>query len=178
MAYPFGLKMGMSISEIAGLCEEEPTFIEDDIYYITPLKSHPLFAYYAAYVHPENGLYKIRAISYQIKSNKYGQEIKETFNSIKDKIQLSYGKARLIDECKKTTDNYHLKEEYWFYLLQNGSRKLQAVWNKKNGLEKDLVLITLDASVTQGVYEGTTQLILHYHFKNSYEVEAIENSVF
>ena len=36
-AAPFGLKMGMIIEEIAEQCEEEPSFVKDDIYLIKPM---------------------------------------------------------------------------------------------------------------------------------------------
>jgi len=31
-ALPFGLKMGMNLDEISAECEEEPSFVKDDIY--------------------------------------------------------------------------------------------------------------------------------------------------
>ncbi|MBO6219546.1 MAG: hypothetical protein J6N81_08235, partial [Treponema sp.] len=62
-AAPFGLKMGMTIEEIAAQCEEEPSFVKDDIYLVKPVKSHPLFEYYAVYISEKTGLYQIRAIS-------------------------------------------------------------------------------------------------------------------
>ena len=49
-AAPFGLKMGMTLDEIAAQCEEEPSYLEKDIYIIAPVKKHPLFEYYAVYV--------------------------------------------------------------------------------------------------------------------------------
>ena len=43
-AAPFGLKMGMTIDEISAQCEEEPSFVKDDVYLVKPKKSHPLFS--------------------------------------------------------------------------------------------------------------------------------------
>ena len=43
-AAPFGLKMGMTLDEIAEQCEEEPSFVKDDVYLVKPKKSHPLFS--------------------------------------------------------------------------------------------------------------------------------------
>lgn len=42
-AAPFGLKMGMTIDEIAEHCEEGPAHIEDDIYIIEPVKKTSAF---------------------------------------------------------------------------------------------------------------------------------------
>ena len=42
-AAPFGLKMGMTIEEIAEQCEEELTFVKDDIYLAKPIKKTSTF---------------------------------------------------------------------------------------------------------------------------------------
>ena len=55
-AAPFGLKMGMTIDVIAEQSEEEPSFVKDDIYLIKPIKSHPLFDYYAVYINENERL--------------------------------------------------------------------------------------------------------------------------
>ena len=83
-AAPFGFKMGMTIEEITEQCEEEPSFVKDDIYLAKPIKKHPLFSYYAVYVSEKTGLYQIRAISDSMTCNKYGTEIQNAFNSVKD----------------------------------------------------------------------------------------------
>ena len=44
-AAPFGLKMGMTLDEIAEQCEEEPEYVKDDIYMILPIKKHHGFAH-------------------------------------------------------------------------------------------------------------------------------------
>ena len=50
MASPFGLKMGMSIKEIAKECDGKPEFVKNDAYIIQPKKSHTPSAYYSAFV--------------------------------------------------------------------------------------------------------------------------------
>ena len=74
-AAPFGLKMGMTVEEIAEQCEEEPSYFEDDIYLVKPIKKHPLFSYYVVYVNENTGLYKLLAISDSMTCNDYGTEI-------------------------------------------------------------------------------------------------------
>ena len=54
--------MGMTIEEIAEQCEDEPSFLQDDIYLVTPIKKHPLFTYYAVYVNEGTGLYQIKSM--------------------------------------------------------------------------------------------------------------------
>ena len=177
-AAPFGLKMGMTIDEIAEQCEEEPSFVKDDIYLIKPLKKHPLFEYYAVYVNAKTGLYQIRAISLPIASNKFGTELKDSFNNVKDRIAKTYGKPKIIDRYNNTANSYYQKDEYWFYALREGSRELSAAWGYNSSLADNLDTVALECSVTDGFYEGTGQLILYYYFNNISGVEDEQDSVF
>ena len=79
-AAPFGLKMGMTIDEIAEQCEEEPTFVKDDKYWFQALK---------------DGARQLSAI--------WGKKTKLTDNLVSvaldcaaDTDALSYGKAHLV----------------------------------------------------------------------------------
>ena len=166
-AAPFGLKMGMSIEEIAEQCEEEPAFVNDGVYLIRPVKSHPVFDYYAVYINEKTGLYQIRAISAPIASNKFGTELKNSFNNVKERIAKTYGKPKVNDRYKNTADTYYQKDEYWFYSLREGSRELSAVWGYNSSLADNLDTVALECSVTSGFYEGTGQLILYYYFNKS-----------
>lgn len=177
-AAPFGLKMGMTIDEIGEQCEEEPSFVKDDIYLIKPVKKHPLFEYYAVYVNEKTGLYQIRAISLPIVSNKFGTELKDAFNNVKDRIAKTYGKPKIIDRYNSTADSYYQKDEYWFYALREGSRELSAAWGYNSSLADNLDTVALECSVTDGFYDGTGQLILYYYFNNISGVEDEQDSVF
>lgn len=177
-AAPFGLKMGMTIDEIGEQCEEEPSFVKDDIYLIKPVKKHPLFEYYAVYVNEKTGLYQIRAISLPIASNKFGTELKDAFNNVKDRIAKTYGKPKIIDRYNNTADSYYQKDEYWFYALREGSRELSAAWGYNSSLADNLDTVALECSVTDGFYDGTGQLILYYYFNNISGVEDEQDSVF
>ena len=67
---PFGLKMGMTLSDITKACgNSKPTHIENDAYYVYPVKTHPLFKKYIAYVDDDLGLYCIKAVSDNISTN-------------------------------------------------------------------------------------------------------------
>lgn len=82
-AGPFGLKMGMSLSEVAEACGgETPEYIADDRYIIHPVKSHPLFEGYVAWIGEKNGLYYIKGISREIQATGYGAEIKQDFERL------------------------------------------------------------------------------------------------
>ncbi len=181
-ASPFGLKMGMTIDEIAEQCEEYPSFVKDEIYLVKPIKKHPLFSYYAVYVNEKTGLYQIRAISDSISCNKYGTEIKNAFTSVKDRIAKTYGKPKVNDRYKNTADSYYQKDEYWFYSLREGSRELSAIWGEKTTLIDDLEYIALDCTadyiVEDGYVDEKAHLVLYYYFNNASGVKDEHDSVF
>ena len=172
-AAPFGLKMGMTIEEIAEQCENEPTHIKDDIYLVQPIKSHPVFSHYAVYVNEKTGLYQIRAISDSITTNKYGTELQNTFNNVKDRIAKTYGKPKIIDTLD--SESIFKGNEYWFYTLKEGSRQLSAIWGEKSKLADNLVTVALDCAA-ESYDKG--QLILYYYFNNTNSVEDEQDEVF
>ena len=176
-AAPFGLKMGMTIEEIAEQCEEEPSFVKDDIYFIKPVKKHPLFSYYAVYVSEKTGLYQIRAISDSVTCNNYGTEIQNSFNSIKDRIAKTYGKPRIINKVDPTS--IWKDDKYWFQALKDGARQLSAIWGEKTELADNLISVALDCVADNDIYHyEDAHLVLYYYFTNSTSVEDEQDSVF
>lgn len=177
-ASPFGLKMGMSLEEIAEQCEEEPSFVQDDAYLIKPIKRHPLFSYYAVYVNEKTGLYQIRAISDSVTCNKYGTEIQNAFNSLKDRIAKTYGKPRVVNTIDPSSiwkdDN-----NYWFQALKDGARQLSAVWGEKTELADGLTGVVLDCVADNNIYHyDDAHLVLYYYFNNTAAVEDEQDEVF
>ena len=176
-AAPFGLKMGMTIEEIAEQCEEEPSFAKDDIYFIKPVKKHPLFSYYAVYVNEKTGLYQIRAISDSMTCNDYGTEIQNAFNSVKDRIAKTYGKPRIINKVDPTS--IWKDDKYWFQALKDGARQLSAIWGEKIELADNLISVALDCVADNDIYHyEDAHLVLYYYFTNSTSVEDEQDSVF
>lgn len=177
-AAPFGLAIGMTIDEIAGQCEEAPIFVQNDIYLIKPIKSHPIFEVYAVYVNEKSGLYQIRAASEPITTNKYGTELQNAFNSVKDRIAKTYGKPKINSKIDSNISSLYQNDEYWFYTLREGSRELSAVWGYDAPLADSLAIVVLECSAVNGFYDGTGQLILYYYFNNTNDVEDEQDSVF
>ncbi len=176
-AAPFGLKMGMTIAEIEKQCEGKPVFIQDDIYLVTPIKSHPLFEQYAVFVNKKAGLYKICAVSQAMTVNDYGTELKNAFDNVKDRVAKTYGKPRIIDEIDKRS--IWKGDNYWFTALKEGARVLCAIWGENTQLADDLVIVSLECAQDDrlGSY-GKGILILYYYFKNTSIVEDEQDSVF
>lgn len=177
-AAPFGLKMGMTIDEIAEQCEDEPSFLQDDVYLITPIKRHPLFTYYAVYVNESTGLYQIRAVSDSIQCNQYGTELQNAFNNLKDRIGKTYGKPRINNKVDPNISEYSRDDKHWFMTLKEGSRVLTAIWGEKTDLPDDLFEIGLDCVADSGYLDGKGHLLLYYYFNNALSVEDEQDSVF
>ncbi len=176
---PFGLKMGMSLEEIRKQCEEEPVFAKDDIYIIKPIKKHPLFEYYAVYINANVGLYQIRAISESVFCNKYGTEIQNSFNSVKDRIAKTYGTPKINDKVDSRISSYMQEDEQWFQTLKDGSRVLSAVWNEKTELSDNLTAVVLECLPDSDTFiNSKAHLLLCYYFNNGQSVEDEQDKVF
>ena len=178
-AAPFGLKMGMTIDEIAEQCEEEPSYVKDDIYLVKPIKKHPLFSYYAVYVNEKTGLYQIRAISDSVTCNDYGTEIQNAFNSVKDRIAKTYGKPRIVNKVDSSLSEYMRQDKDWFYNLKNGAQQLSAIWGEKTELADGLVSVALDCVADNSSFHWEdAHLVLYYYFSNAKSVEDEQDDVF
>lgn len=177
-ASPFGLRMGMTVDEIAEECEEGPVLVEKDSYLIKPKKSHPQFVYYAVCVDEDVGLYTIMAMSISITTNKYGTELQDSFNKMKNRISKTYGKPQVKDEIRKDVLSSYKKDDYWFYTLKEGERELSATWEGNSSLADDLEFVTLKCVTVSGFYEGEGCLLLGYRFINAGSVEDEQDSVF
>ncbi len=176
-AAPFGLKMGMTLDQIAEQCEEEPSYVKDDVYLVKPIKKHPLFSYYAVYVNEKTGLYQIRAISDSVTCNKYGTEIQNAFNSVKDRIAKTYGRPKIIN--KLDSNSIWTEDSYWFQALKDGARQLSAIWGEKTELADGLVSVALDCVAdTDAFHYQDAHLVLYYYFNNAGSVEDEQDSVF
>lgn len=170
---PFGLRMGMTLSDITKACgNSKPTHIENDAYYVRPVKTHPLFKYYIAYVDDTLGLYCLKAISDDISTNEYGTEVKDSFSEIKDRITKTYGTPRIVNRLDPSSiwDG----DAYWIRALSDGARTYAAIW--ESNLKDDLVYVSISASAK--AYPKTGWITLEYHFSNKGDVEDSQDDVF
>jgi hypothetical protein len=181
-AGPFGLEMGMSLEEVTKACGGiRPERLEnDDRYLISPTKSHPDFEYYLVFVDDNKGLYCIRSISKEINTSKYGTELKSFFHEMTERLSKTYGKPEVYDKIKKDVMDFLKKDEWWLHTLQEGSRILEAVWEKGAGkvtMSKDLDYVWLYADTPKLSYDKGV-LILEYGFINSDEIKKSQDDVF
>ena len=175
MASPFGLKMGMSIKEIAKECEGRPEFVKNDAYIIKPKKSHPSFEYYFVFVDKNKGLYQIKALSSAISTNDYGTELQSAFNTTKDRVAKRYGEPTIRDEIDP--EAAFQDGNYWMYTLKGGARTLAAIWGKGGKLADNLDMVILECSASE-ISSRQGFLILYYFFKNADKIEDEQDSVF
>lgn len=179
-AAPFGLKMGMSFSEITEACGgNRPERLEnDDRYFIKPQKSHPTFVLYLAWISEEHGLYRIRGISDEKTTDKYGRDIQNFFYSFEDRVESVYGTPDITDKIIDS-NSWHKDASDWSYSLREGERELSAVWeegNKGTKLKDDITYINLYVTPSKSI-GYTFVLIIDYEFSNSFAVEKNEDSV-
>lgn len=176
-AAPFGLTMGMSLDDLAEACDgTEPKHIENDCYYVFPVKKHPLFKHYVAFVDSDKGLYCIKAISDDIQTNNYGSEIQNAFAEIKERVSKTYGKPRMIDEI--ASDSLWKEDKYWVSALADGARTYACIWesSSKNKLKDDLTDVSIYASAQRVPQIGW--IILEYDFNNMQAVKDAQDDVF
>lgn len=174
---PFGFSMGMSLDDLTEACDGvEPEHIEDDCYYVFPVKKHPLFKHYLAFVDDDEGLYLIRAVSDDISTNRYGTEIQNAFSEIKERISKTYGRPRIIDEIE--SDCVFKDDRDWLRALAEGSRTYAAIWESsaKNELKDDLNNVSIYASAED--YPQTGWIILEYEYNNMQAVQDAQDDVF
>lgn len=174
---PFGLSMGMTLDDLTEACDgADPEHIEDDCYYVFPVKKHPLFKRYVAFVDSDKGLYCIRAVSDDISTNRYGTEIQNAFSEIKERVSKTYGRPRIIDEIE--SDSLYTDDRDWVRSLEDGSRMYAAIWESsaKNELKDDLTEVSIYASAED--YLQTGWIILEYKFNNMQAVQDAQDDVF
>jgi hypothetical protein len=156
---PFGLDIGMSLDQIKQKTGNDPIFMSDDIYRVTPPNTNDLFESYAVRVHPKYGLYYITAIGKDINTTGYGFEVKQTFDDLVASIEKSYGKYKKYDflQAKSIWDE---PNDFMMGLVQN-ERHLSAFWDQEEGstLPKDISSIAVTA---RGVSSSKGYIVLQY----------------
>lgn len=176
-AGPFGLSNGMTLADVSKACDgTKPMKIENDSYVISPKQKHSSFSTYIVWISEDYGLYRIRAVSDEIKTNDYGTELRGAFYTFLPRLQKVYGEQVVFDGMIDKNSIWS-DEQFWFTALGQGSRGLYALWTPQRGnqcIKDDLTGIMLQ--VAKASY-NTGILILDYEFINQSFVEADEDDV-
>jgi hypothetical protein len=179
-AGPFGLEMGMSLSQVNKISKINIYDQENMIYTIIPPKNHPEFNLYYVMIAPKNGLCEIIAYGKENIVSKSGKELKDKFNSIKKSIDSTYGIGSITEI--DSTDEKDL-ELPWLNRIYNGSATLRSNWDKNivPNISKTIKNIELSVHYSLKSWElGYLELI--YTFSNIElalnEIKNVPNSVF
>ena len=142
VAEPFGLEMGMTLDELAASCGgRSPVPIGGDRYIVTPQKANPLFAECIAWVSESEGLCALRANGEDVLSTPEGDQLRDEFSAVQQKLEALYGEAHLTSESSE------------------GESALQADWFPEGG---DVEWVCLVAEGTG----SSAYLFVQYTFSN------------
>lgn len=134
-AGPFGIEMGMSLSELKQVCRTNPKWIKDNVYEIVPPKTHEQFETYYVRIDPDYGVYWLKAIGKDIYTNGYGGALISAFENLVESIRKTYGDRELYQDTGIRKHSYWKKEKYFMQSLIEGDRKMQALWSKSKAFE-------------------------------------------
>ncbi len=163
-ASPFGLSKGMTLEQVKEACGgREPVKINDGLYSIVPVKQHPYFVRYIAWIDEKEGLNYIKAIGKDIDTNSYGFELKSKFDSLENSLSKTYGKCDRMDFLMPGSIWDDLNE--WMYALEKKERYLMSIWERKYGstLPDELESVGIIA-VAESSNSG--YVVLEYEFAN------------
>ena len=140
---PFGLRMGMTLTQVRAACLGDPIIDESapSIYWIQPKRTNPMFQEYCVYISQTEGLFKIGA-------NSNNASIAE----VKSALQAVYGKCALTEDSSQ----YVWKEKSTGGALAN---YLEGIW-----------LGDYEGSVSRGDLSKQRPWIT-YEFKNAYRAK-------
>lgn len=134
-AGPFGIEMGMSLSELKQVCRKNPEWIKDNVYEIVPIRTHEQFDTYYVRIDPDYGVYWLKAIGKDIYTNGYGGALISAYDNLVESIRKTYGDRELYQDTGISKHSYWKKEKYFMQSLLEGDRKMQALWLKSKTLE-------------------------------------------
>jgi hypothetical protein len=163
---PFGLGMGIAVSDIDSEVEE----VAPGKYRVVAVpKPHSAFAYYILQITPTHGLSWIRAIGHTIQTSVYGIELKSSFDAMKAKLAGAYGKHNASDFLMR--DSIWNEPREWMQALIIKERFLMADWEAKYGssLRDSLTSVVL---VAQALTTDSGYLAVEYSFSNTALAEA------
>jgi len=173
---PFGLDFGMSYEQVCEISKTEPINIESDYYLIIPPNTNEQFEAYVVCIHPNYGIYLIKAKSKDIFSNAQGTALKSRFNDIVQSVQKIYGKYKKEDFAVEGS-YWGNKPDYYMFALSRDERVLMASWGKKEGSKLPPEILSIYV-VAYAENSSTGYLVIEYYSKNYDIIKAEQESVF
>jgi hypothetical protein len=127
-AAPFGFEYGMSKEQIIKLLGSESLVkVEGDTYQFSKApKPNDAFEFYVLTISPEKGLLKVAAVSKDIDTSVYGDDLARHFAEINRDLSKTYGEAKEFDFLK--AGSIWSEDRQWMMALLSGERELASAW--------------------------------------------------
>jgi|SRR5208283_134027 len=129
-AGPFGFEPGMSKDRVINLvgraAVEKET--EDSLTLTMAPKPHPIVEKYILLFSPQNGLLKVVAVSKDIETSVYGEELKRKFTEIRDSMTDTYGQPTRNFDFLKGGSIWN-EDQDWMMGLAKKERVLDTYWD-------------------------------------------------
>lgn len=159
---PFGLRLGMTLSELQKL-----TNLESKGNYVYLAKrlpnGHPEIDEYRLVVTPQHGLCKISAWTDAIKSNSYGEQLRQVYKRFFDALSAKYGNSKSFDFLR-VGSIWNEPRDFMMGLAKR-DRNLASYWEReeRSNMPSDMTTISLTALAV----DGSTGLVeIAYDFGN------------
>jgi hypothetical protein len=161
---PFGLKMGLTLSQLKMI---DPNMSErkiDSVYEMTTVPiPHVDYEAYWVMMSPDSGLCKIIAVSRIIKTNPHGTDVEKMYKSHRDAIAGKYGQYLEIDDLMPGSI-WDEPEDFMMALVKK-ERNLLSIWGTKasSNMLNDIEAIGLQVKAHAS---DSGQIMLTYEFHN------------
>jgi hypothetical protein len=164
IAGPLGLNKGMTLNEL----KKQGAFVSGSQQFVYTAKTitsgHPDFESYTVILTPEQGLCKIQAVSKDIDTSSFGNELQGKYRELVGALSKKYG-APGKDFDFLMAGSIWKEPQYWMMGLLKKERNLDAFWSKpeNNDLPDSLGSVALNTYALSGS-KGFIKLI--YDFDN------------
>jgi len=185
-AGPFGIDMGASLERFSVQQDAEGIAVID-----AP-DAHEDFTFYMVVHHKNFGVCAVQARTDTIKSNVFGDQIKERFYEMREDLREIYGEPEDFDfmapaKTKRTfvevIDGDDKEPEEWMRSILKKKRVFSSVWNKnrKPDMKDNISNIIIEPFVNPSTgkrSEGSGYLVIRYEFNNFEECRySIESEI-
>ncbi len=158
---PFGFGRGMTKAEVLKLVGNRAVKKEDEdsLMLTAAPKGYPDFELYHLIFSPKAGLLKLVAISKDVDSDAYGDELRSKFSSIKQALTETYGTGKELEYLHDGSIWNERRD--WMMGLTKKERTLAVYWDFGTG-QNGLSDVVLEA---RGLNSDTGYLSLAYEFE-------------
>jgi len=172
-AGPFGLERGMTLKQLKAIDPSIEKIVNNEYAMVKVPKLSSSFREYLVGVHPTEGLLKLVAVGNNLSTNRFGTQLLQEFNKLKDGLSKVYGAPTQVVDQILVKGSSHDDPQDWMYSLLVKERFLGCAWFKKEGpLTSGLNTIEITV-VADSLNEG--HILLSYYFVGS---EVLEEEAF